>query len=217
MKKIILAITLSALTLPAYADTTVNGKLSTLGLGVEAAFPMMESVDARLGLNTYKYNYNKATTSKGLTTNYDGKLNLESLEALADWHPWKSSFRVSGGLMYNNNKFTMTGKPSAGVINIGGTPFPAAGASLNATIDFSKVAPYLGIGWGRTPKNTGLSFTSDIGILFQGSPNSNITTTGITPSAALTTSTAQANADLKDALKSFNIYPVLSIGVGYTF
>lgn len=217
MNKIVLAVIFSALTLPAYADTTVNGKLSTLGLGVEAAFPMTQSVDARIGLNTYKYSFNKATTSAGNTTNFSGDLNLQSLQALADWHPWEGSFRVSGGLAYNNNKFTMVGQPSGGIINIGGNPYSATGASVNATVDFNKVAPYLGIGWGRTPKNTGLSFTSDIGIMFQGTPNSNITTTGIPATAALTTDTAKANADLKDALKNFNIYPVLSIGIGYTW
>lgn len=220
MKKIMLAVALSALTLPAHADTTVNGKLSTLGLGLEAAFPVAQSVDVRLGLNTYKYNYSKATTSSGLTTNYNGDLNLQSLQALADWHPWESSFRVSGGLVYNNNKFTMTGQPTAATIIIGGNPvaYPVpAGASVNANVDFNKVAPYLGFGWGRTPKNTGLSFTSDIGIMFQGTPNSSVTTSGITNTGTLATDTAKANADLKDALKNFKYYPVISFGIGYTF
>ncbi len=215
MKKIVLAAALSVLTIPAYADITVNAKISTLGLGLEAAFPMTQSINARLGFNTYKYSFNEATTSNGLTTNFSGNLNLGSLQALADWHPWEGSFRVSGGLVYNNNKFTMTAQPSAGTINIGGVPYPvAAGQHVNATVDFTKVAPYLGIGLGRTPKNTGLSFTSDIGILFQGTPNASVTTniTGV-DDADLN----KANTDLKDALKSFNIYPVISIGIGYTF
>lgn len=217
MKKIMLALTLAALALPAYADTTVNGKLSTLGLGVEAAFPMTPSVDARIGLNTYKYGFDKATTSNGSTTNYSGDLKLQSLQAMADWHPWESSFRMSGGLVYNNNEFTMAGQAIGGIINIGGNPYSATGAAVNATVDFNKIAPYLGIGWGRTPKNTGLSFTSDIGVMFQGSPKSNITTTGIPVTAALTADTARANADLKDALKSFKFYPVVSVGIGYSF
>src|SRR5208283_4963236 len=138
----------------------------------EAAFPVMQSVDARIGLNTFQYSFNKTTTSgaASLPTNYSGNLNLGSLEALADWHPWQGSFRLSGGLVYNNNKFSMTATPSNGTINIGGQAFNFASASANANVDFNKIAPYLGIGWGRTPKNTGLSFTSDIGVLFQGSP-----------------------------------------------
>lgn len=213
MKKIVLAAALSALTLPAYADTTVNGKLSTLGLGVEAAFPMTQSVDTRIGLNTYKYGFNKSVTSGTATANYVGNLNLQSLQALVDWHPWEGGFRVSGGLVYNNNKFSMTA--TSGTFNNAGVPVAMApGEYVNATVDFNKVAPYLGIGWGRTPKNTGLSFTSDIGVIFQGTPNGTVTTN---IAAATAADKANANASLNDSLKNFNIYPVISIGVGYTF
>ena len=216
MKKVMLAVALSALTLPAFADTTVNGKLSTLGLGVEAAFPVTQSVDARIGLNTYKYNFNKtSTSSNGISTNYSGDLNLQSLEALADWHPWESGFRVSGGLLYNNNKFTMTAQPSGGNVVVGGVSYVVqAGTAVNATVDFSKVVPYLGIGWGRTPKNTGLSFTSDLGVVFQGSPKGSVSTNNTNVTAA---AIVQANADLNSSLKSFNVYPVLSFGIGYSW
>ncbi len=216
MKKIVLVIAAFALS-PAFAlaDTTVNGKISTLGLGAEAAFPVTSSVDARIGINSYNYNFNKSTNSNGLATNYNGKLDLQSLQALADWHPMEGSFRVSGGLVYNNNKFSLTALPSAGQVSVGGTNYTiGAGQSVNAAVDFNKVAPYLGIGWGRTPKNTGLSFTSDIGLLFQGSPKGSVTTnvTGVTAA-----SLAQANADLNSSLKNFKIYPVISFGIGYTF
>jgi hypothetical protein len=219
MKIIILTVALSALALPAYADTTINGKVSTLGLGAEAAFPLAQSVDVRLGFNTFKKDFSKSTITNGLPTNYDGDLKLGSVEALADWHPMDSSFRVSGGLLLNNNKFSLTGQPSSGTINIGGVTYPIPpGASVKATVDFNNVAPYFGIGWGRSPKHTGLSFTSDVGVVFQGAPKSNITTTNIPdPYGTLAADTAKANADLKDELKNFNIYPVISFGIGYTF
>lgn len=217
MKKIALIVAALALSPAiALADTTVNAKVSTLGGGLEAAFPIMESVDARIGINTFSYSFNKSTASNGLTTNYNGKLNLQSLQALADWHPMAGSFRMSGGLVYNNNSFSMTAIPGAGgVVNIGGTPtIVGAGQSVNANVDFNKVAPYLGIGWGRTPKNTGLSFTSDFGILFQGTPKGSVTTNVAGVPAA---NIAKANADLNASLNSFKMWPVASIGIGYTF
>jgi hypothetical protein len=200
----------------AMADTTVNGKISTLGLGAEAAFPVTQSIDARIGVNTFNYNFNKSIASGTATTNYNGKLDLQSLQALADWHPMAGSFRVSGGLVYNNNKFNMTALPGAGsTFDVGGTARTiSAGESVNASVDFNKVAPYLGIGWGRTPKNSGLSFTSDFGILFQGSPKGNVTTNVAGASAA---DIARANTDLNSSLKNFKMYPVVSIGIGYTF
>ena len=211
----ITAIALSALALPAYADVTVNGKLSTLGLGLEVAFPMISSVDARIGFNQFKRSLTRTTTSNGNDTNYEGDLNLNTFEALADWHPFEGSFRVSGGLMYNKNDLKMTARPSGGTISIGGTDYVAGpGDYVNAEVNFNKMAPYLGIGWGRTPKNSGLSFTSDIGILFQGSPKGAVSTNipGVAQSDL-----DQANSDLNDSIKNFKYYPVISIGIGYTF
>jgi len=239
MKNLILATALSTLAFHVYADDavpadantpssthrdiTVDGKISTLGLGVEAVFPMTQSVDARIGLNAFNFTLNKSSdASPGkIATNYSGNFDLQSFQALADWHPWQSSFRVSGGLVYNNNQFKMTATPVPGknIIYINGNPYSltsaiSANPSVDASIDFRKIAPYLGIGWGRTPKNTGLSFTSDIGILFQGTPNSNVTTniTGVT-----STDITQANAQLQDSVKNYNIYPVISVGIGYSF
>lgn len=217
--KPLLALVFWLITLPAYADVTANGKISTLGLGAEVALPLAESVDARLGFNTFNRDFNKSTVTQGLPTDYTGKLELSSMVVLADWHPAANAFRVSGGLLFNNNKFTLTGVPAASTINIGGIAYPVpAGAAVNGQVDFNKVAPYLGIGWGRTPGNSGWSFSSDIGIVFQGTPKSNITTTNIPDVyGTLASDVAQANADLQDALKNFNIYPVVSIGFGYTF
>ncbi len=222
MKKIILAGSLSVLMLPVYADTTVDGKISTLGFGVEAAFPMTESVDARIGFNAFNYSFNKVTASNGQSTTYNGNLDMQSFQALADWHPWQSSFRVSGGLVYNNNKFNGTAQPTGGIIYLGGSCYGSGpgckitvgSASVDATVDFNKIAPYLGIGWGRTPKNTGLSFTSDIGILYAGTPNTNVTAVGFNANAA---DIANANASLKDSLNNFKLYPVISLGIGYSF
>lgn len=212
MKKIALilaAIALSPAIALADADTTVAVKLSTLGLGVDAAYSVTESVDARIGFNTYSYNVNQ--NSNG--TNFSGKLNLNTLSALADWHPMGGSFRVSGGLMYNNNKFSMTAVPTGGAISLGGNP-QAAGVSATSNVDFAKVVPYLGIGWGSAAKDKGFSFASDIGVMFQGAPRAAITTAG---GAVNPTDLAKANADLNAALNSFRFYPVISFGIGYSF
>lgn len=215
MKTVVLAATFSIFTFPAFADATVNAKLSTLGLGVEAAIPLTQSLDARIGYNGYRYNFDETSTSNGLPTNYSGDLKLNNVQLLADWHPWEGSFRLSGGVIFNNNKFEMTARPSGTTINIGGTPYTVgAGQTVNATVDFNRAAPYLGIGWGRTPKNTGLSFTSDIGVMFQGKPKGSVTTNISGVSQA---DINRANTDLNDALDNFRFYPVISFGIGYTF
>ncbi len=212
LKKIVLVLAALALSpAMAMADTTISGKVSTLGLGADATYQITDSINARVGINGYNYNVNKVSNG----TNFSGKLNLSTLQALADWHPWESGFRVSGGLMYNNNKFAMTAVPSAGNVTIGGVTYTSAAAgTVSSTVDFAKVVPYLGLGWGTKPKDTGLSFQSDVGIMFQGKPRSSVTATGTAVTAA---SLAQANTDLNNSLNNFRYYPVVSIGIGYAF
>ncbi|MBI5918787.1 MAG: hypothetical protein HY849_05380 [Nitrosomonadales bacterium] len=214
MQRIILATILAALAVPALADSTAAAKISTLGFGVDVAFPMTDSIDGRVGLNGYNYGFNRTATTNGVATNYTGSLNLTSVEMLADWHPWESGFRVTAGLVYNGNKLSMTGVPTGGTINIGGVNYATGGGTVNASVDFKKLVPYVGFGWGSAPKDSGLSFAADLGILFQGTPNSNVTTNIAGVAAA---DIAQANADLKNSLKNFRYYPVASVGLGYTF
>lgn len=206
--KLISALLLGLMAANAYAeDTTVGAKVSTLGLGLDVALPITQSIDGRLGFNTFNYNFNRTTTSNGLATNFTGQFKLQSFAALADYHPWDGSFRLTGGVLYNNNKFSMTSNGG----NLGGAACPACTAT--ATIDFNKAAPYLGFGWGSAAKDTGLSFAADIGVLFQGTPKANVTATGGATQAQIN----QANADLNSSLNNFRYYPVASIGLGYTF
>jgi hypothetical protein len=217
MNKIIFAAVFTTLTFPVYAYPTIDDKASTLGFGIETAFLMTKSMgahieDARIGLNLFKYGLSKTPTSSGVAISYSGNLNLVSLETLADWHPLESTFRVSG-LVYNNNNLTMM--PSLGNVSMGGDPYTEeAGQSTKATIGFSKVVPNLGLVGGRTPKSSGLSFTNDIGIMFQGSPKTIATTNFAGVTAA---EINKANSDLNSSLNNFKIYPFISIGVGYTF
>ena len=178
---------LSALSFPVHAYPSIEGKSSTLGFGVEVAFLMTRSVDTHIGLPPFKYSLSKSAASNSITTNFSGNLNLVSLETLADL----------GSLSIGSNPYTVVPKQSE-----------------NATIDFNKMVPSVGIGWGRTTKNPGLSFTNDIGIMFQGLPNTSVTTNS---SGEVATNINQTNTDLNNSLNNFKIYPFISIGVGYTF
>jgi hypothetical protein len=88
-------------------------------------------------------------------------------------------------------------------------------------VDFNKAAPYFGIGYGR-PINRGLSLIFDLGVMSQGSPKSKIDVT--CGSAASAAQCAQLKSDaqaeqskLDDSLHNFKYYPVISLGLAYTF
>ena len=204
----------------AQADVGVSADIGTTGFGLHLSAPLQENLNARIGVNYLHYSYNGNTSD----VDYDFKLKLTSLEALLDWFPTQSQFRVSAGLVYNGNKIDATGKSNNnGTYTLNGNTYNASNAGrLDGKVDFRKVAPYLGIGWGNALANDkGWGFTSDLGVLFQGAPKTSLTNSGCTFSsiqcAQLATDVAAENVKLRDKADSFKFYPVVRIGVSYKF
>ncbi|MCG6932926.1 MAG: FecR domain-containing protein [Gallionella sp.] len=201
------------------SDLAVVGKVGSLGLGAELALGLTDSLGARIGLNAFNYNYN-ATSS---TVNYDFKLQLQTVSALADWYPFEGSFRTSVGVMYNNNKVSLAGLPTGGTYTINGTTYNSTDVgSLQGEMAFNKVAPYIGIGWGNpAEKDKGWGFTSDIGVLFQGNPKTSLVATcssaiaGTASCTQLQSDAAAENTKLQSDLSNFKWWPVASIGISY--
>lgn len=201
------------------ADVGVSVTAGTTGLGLHASYPVMPKLNARVGVNYLNYNYDGSTSD----ADYKFNMKLMTVDVLADYFPMDNGFRLTGGLVYNGNKFDVNMKPNSGaeyVLN--GTTYSAAQAgSINGSVDFKKVAPYLGIGWGNAVKNTGWGFSADLGVMFQGSPNSNLTNSGCQASAAtcnqLANDIAVEKTKLNDEVSSFKSYPVLRIGASYRF
>jgi hypothetical protein len=192
----------------------ITGKVGTLGYGLEYSLGISERMTARFGLNAYTYKYNADSGA----VNYDFKLKLQSLSALADWYPFKEGFRASGGLFYNNNKATLDATGATGY-TINGTSYSSAEVgTLQGTVSFNKLAPYIGVGWGNpVAKDKGWGVVFDIGALFQNQPKTSLVATCGTPAtcSSLQTAVAAENTKLKNDLSGFRIWPVLSIGASY--
>lgn len=191
----------------------LTAKIGTLGVGAELNLGISDRLAARIGLNTFTHNYNTNESS----VNYDIKLQLQSVNILADWYPFAGWFRTSAGLLYNNNKATLNGSPTSGSYTINGQTYLSTDVgSVQGTMTFNKVAPYLGIGWGNpVAKNKGWGLASDIGVLFQGKPKTSLTATCLTTCGSLQSDTAAENAKLQDDLSNFKWWPVVSVGISY--
>jgi len=213
--KKIFAIALAAFPTAVMADTSIGVRAGTLGLGIELSYPISQRLGVRLNADSFKY----SRTFNQDNIDYDGKATLKTASLLADWYPFANNFRLSAGPLYNGNKLALSGKPTGGSFTINGNTYTAAEVgSLDGQVDFKKFAPYAGIGYGR-PIGTGLSLTFDLGMVFQGTPQATLTATcGTTPNCAQLQSDAAAQqATLNDKIKDFRYYPVLSLGLAYTF
>lgn len=194
-------------------ELAVGADISTLGPGASITLGIRDNLNARVG-------YNKASVSDTLTEDgisYAADLDLEGTSFLIDWHAFNGTFRFTAGIIANGSELTGTATPVSNV-QVGNTTLtPAQVGRLNATLDFDSTAPYLGVGWGNAvASGKGFSFAADLGIMFTGSPDFELTQQGGTFTIS------QADLDLEEQnvendLDDFDAYPILRIGFGYFF
>ena len=131
-------------------------------------------------------------------------LNFSSIMALADWYPSERGFRLTGGLVFNNNKVS-------GRLN--DVNNKKANASFEVKMSDS-ISPYVGVGYSVRPQNAkGFGLNFDLGIMLQ---NPKVTL-NITDTEGTSTDVATEQSQLQDAYNELKYIPVLGFGINYSF
>ena len=194
-------------------DLWFGVKAGTLGLGVEATWRPVPYLDVRAGYNAYTYEDSR--NEAGVA--YDGKLDLSTAYATANFRFPLSPFRVTAGVFSNGNEVILNSRDGDS-FQIGGTTYQAADLGrLEARGTFENIAPYAGIGFDIRLGNTvGLSF--DAGILFQGEVDVAINATGpIANNAIFMQELEVERQELADSIGDYEYYPVISLGFNVNF
>ena len=181
----------------------IGVRAGTTGIGADLAWDIAPTLSARVGYSALKWSHDVETSA----VDYDGRLELGNLNTLIDFHPLGPVFRISGGLIFNDNKYDLRSKEFGG--------------ALRGTVEAGKsAAPYLGIGWG-TVAGAGVNFYADLGIMFMGSPKARLSVdcTGVSASACsqAQSQAAAEQARLEDELKHLKYFPVLNLGLTIGF
>jgi hypothetical protein len=213
-------------------------KLSTLGIGIEAATGVTRQSNVRGGANFF--DYNRGFTQDGI--HYGAQLRLRSVEAHYDWF-LGHGFHVSPGLLiHNGNRVegsaTVPGGSSFTLGSRSYTSSPANPVAGTAEIDFSKnkANPMLTAGVGNLLRRSGrrLSIGFEGGVVFESAPNATLNLSGSTCLGLVCqniASNSQIQSDIQSEQNKINngtppfdtvqkvlkYYPVISIGVGYRF
>jgi len=203
------------------SDYGASASVGTTGVSLHLSRALTPALNVRVGPSFLNYSTDTSTTN----VDYDLKLKLRTFDALVDWFPGSGGqFRITAGLVWNGNRFDAVGRPNAtGTFTLNGDVFTAATVgTLDGRIDFRKIAPYVGIGWGNAVSATrGWGVTGDLGVMFQGAPRSNLASTGCTGSVALCTQlaadVAAENQSLNDKLRKYRYFPVVRVGARYAF
>jgi hypothetical protein len=196
----------------------LTARVSTLGFGVDVAKSLTPQINGRLGVNFGSVSFNR--NDSGI--NYDSQLKFSSIQLFGDYYPFRSSgFRLTGGLIAQNNKFSVNSNPNSnGTYTIDGTQYQASNVgTLSGEYKYpNSIAPYLGIGIGKST-NEGLGFNADLGVMFAGAPQ--VTLNASNP-AFNNNPTTRSQIDnqarqTENDLRGFNVYPVISVGLSYGF
>jgi hypothetical protein len=196
----------------------IGPKIGTQGIGLEARTPITENFFGRIGGNFLEYSkdYDDGEIK------YKGKLKLLTAPLMIDYHPFNGSgFRISVGGAYNGNKLTAKATPSKSITLYGRTYTPKELGTINSELKLgSTIAAIATIGYDSSfVGNSPLSFSFEAGAMYSGKPKLKISATGqaANQTQKLDDLRKDANKSLNDIKKYLQFYPVLSIGLKYSF
>ncbi len=207
---------------PTYQPFTIGAEAGTPGFGGSASWRFADHFGARAGFSYFGYSQTDVEID-GITYN-DTDLRLMSEPIGLDIYPWqKSSFRITVGIMLNQNEYTgvaardpIANRTFIEIGSSGNSYDSSAIGDLNLTVEQQVVSPYLSIGYSYYfDKARHWSLSGELGVAYTGDPDVTLTTgvPGSVPQPDLDSEASQ----IEDTFSKYKFYPILRIGVNYSF
>ena len=182
---------------------------STLGPSVGLHYKATDALHVRLRGSYLPYNYNDEFEDNDVTAETDADLTLGGPEARVEWHPLKTAFHLTGGALLNITEVEASVIPTEPYEYSDTKTFsPEKLGTLDATVSYPSVAPYLGIGFGDA-FNSRWSFMVELGAYYTGSPEIEMEGTG------LIKPTEQNASVLQEGFESFTLLPHVAFGLAF--
>lgn len=205
---------------PAYHPFDVGLEVGTTGPGISASWRFMDQLGVRAGLNYLTYDRNGTIKD----VNYDANLRLASEPLTLDWYPWDTrSFHVSAGIALNETRITGVGDTTSGTVTLNGHTYnPGQLGTLNLRIKQQLVNPYLSIGGNFFYFDHAHHWALDgeLGAMYTGKPSVSLTHSGgngTVPQSQINADLAAEQEKLQKFANDLKFWPVLKIGVNYSF
>jgi hypothetical protein len=194
--------------------------LGTYGVGLQAEANANRYVALRTGFSFLQVGIGEKNLAD---VTYAMKPRVQDIPLVLDVHPTAGAFRLSGGVVFNQNRLGLQAVRDGSVF-IGDHEYgPAEIQRIEGRIRGRAAAPYVGLGVdGAATRRGRVGFTFELGVLFHGRPKSTLEgTTTLTGAARnqfladLALENAEIQAEIDDRTEAINYFPVLNFGFTY--
>lgn len=198
------------------AGLAISGSVGTTGGTLEGQAQITPWLQLRGGFNYFEYSVDEEFDD----IDYDGDLDLSTFGVFADLRPFSNSFVISGGAYIGDKTLNMLASPT-GPVEIGDTTFtPDQVGMLQLDADMEETAPFVGIGFDTTFQGSGnFGFRGIVGAMFTGTPSINLESIGgqLSNDPTFLAEIEEEEANLRNDVDDFEVYPVIQLGVSYRF
>ena len=189
--------------------------VGTEGIGVQGTTAIIpKTLNLNLGFDTLHV----SRSFHASNVNYNAGVNLQGEPITVSWFPFQGNFNLTAGVFINQNGFNVTGTPTGGTYTFNGHTYTASQVgSLTGKTHFNGAAPYVGIGWGDPMDGGRLTFTANVGAIYEGAPNVSLNATGAASNPQLASDVQAEQNSLNNKVSGYQWWPVMGVGLMYRF
>lgn len=201
-----------ALAAPAAGAVEAYAGVGTTGVEVGIAQPLAGPFSVRVDIDWLHASHHFTTSD----IDYDARLKASNAGAYLDLFVL-GGLRLTGGALIGDRKVHGVARSMGGTITLNGVVYPvSASDTLTFDADFPNVTPYLGIGYGHRGNAPGWRLYADAGVAW-GRPDVRLSPSASLAAKASPSDIAGEQARAQDQADKLRAYPVVKVGLIYSF
>lgn len=192
---------------PAYRPWTLGAEFGSTGIGGSLSWRFADHWGVRTGFDYFQWTEDDYEIKN---LHFDAKIRVMSEPLTLDIYPWtRSSFHISAGVQFNQNKLTGNAVDTR-------VP-PSILGDINLTIQQQLVNPYLSIAGNFFYFDHAhhWAFGGELGVAYTGEPRVSLTSTRSGPGINAALKAEQSK--IQDYANQFKWWPVVKLMVTYSF
>jgi hypothetical protein len=190
-----------------FSSVSYGVQASTIGHGITLEKPLLYDFSVRITTGTLSVSQESSYDSNPYTTT----TRYSNVGVIADYRPYGGRYRISGGLVFGNDRVDNIARDVGALVRVGNGLYPVSGTGVvNARVQYDRPSIYAGVGTG-TGLIRGLALEFDAGALVRNGTAS----VGATGPLANDPVFRADLERLRGELRTHVVVPVFSVGLVY--